>query len=113
MTSPLATILARGYFPKELPPPFNTKLFGAFAETAPAVFHLDTSKKGLKGNLVSRPAIHNLARTGTLRRKLTIPNPVNQYQVARALAEGWAELKALCKQSPISLTRRATSGISA
>lgn len=104
MISPLATILARGYFPKELPPPFNTKLFGAFAKTAPEVFHLDTSKKGSKGNLVSRPAIHNLARTGTLRRKLTIPNPVNQYQVARAVAEGWAELKAVCKQSPISLT---------
>lgn len=104
MTSPLSTILARGYFPKELPPPFNTKSFGVFAETAPAVFHLDTSKQGSKSNLVSRPAIHNLARTGTLRRKLTITNPVNQYQVARAVAEGWTELKAVCKQSPISLT---------
>ncbi len=104
MTSPLATILARGYFPKELPPPFNTKLFGAFAETAPADFHLDTSKKGSKSNLVSRPAVHNLARTGTLRRKLTIPNPVNQYQTARAVVEGWAKLKATCMLSPISLT---------
>lgn len=92
MTAPLTTTRARGYFPKELPPPFNTKLFGAFAETAPAVFYLDTTKKGSKGNLVSRPAIHNLARTGTLRRKLTIPNPVNQYQIARAVAEGWGEL---------------------
>jgi len=104
MPSPLANILARGYFPKELPPPFNTKLFGAFAETAPAVFHLDTTKKGIKTNLVSRPAIHNQARTGTLRRKLTIPNPVNQYQVSRAVAEGWPELKVACALSPISLT---------
>ena len=104
MTSPLANILARGYFPKELPPPFNTKLFGAFAETAPPVFHLDTSKKGSKGNLVSRPAVHNLARTGTLRRKLTIPNPVNQYQIASAVAQGWPELKSACALSPISLT---------
>jgi hypothetical protein len=104
MPSPLATLLARGYFPKELPPPFNTKLFGAFSETAPAVFYLDTSKKGIKKNLISRPAIHNQARTGTLRRKLTIPNPVNQYQVARAVTEGWPELKAACRLSPISLT---------
>jgi hypothetical protein len=36
MTSPLSHLLARGYFPKELPPPFNTKSFGTFAETAPA-----------------------------------------------------------------------------
>ena len=104
MTSPLANILAHGYFPKELPPPFNTKLFGAFAETAPAAFRLETTRTGSKGNLVSRPAVHNQARTGTLRRKLTIPNPVNQYQVASAVAEGWAELKSACMASLISLT---------
>lgn len=104
MASPLSIILARGYFPKELPPPFNTKSFGAFADTAPAAFHLDTTKKGIKNNLTTRAAVHNLARTGTLRRKLTIPNPVNQYQIARAVAEGWAELKAACVVSTISLT---------
>jgi len=104
MTSPLSHILARGYFPKELPPPFNTKSFGTFADTAPAVFHLDTTKKGIKNNLTTRSAIHNLARTGTLRRKLTIPNPVSQYQIARAVAEGWVELKSACVKSPFSLT---------
>lgn len=104
MTSPLSQILARGYFPKELPSPFNTKSFGAFAEAAPVAFYLDTTKKGSKNNLTTRPAIHNLARTGTLRRKLTIPNPVNQYQIARAVAEGWAALKSACLKSPFSLT---------
>lgn len=104
MTSPLANILARGYFPKESPPPFNTKSFGAFAETAPAAFHLDTTRTGSKGNLVSRPPVHNQARTGTLRRKLTIPNPVKSDQVASAAAEGWAELKSACMALPISLT---------
>lgn len=79
MASPLSIILARGYFPKELPPPFNTKSFGAFADTAPAAFHLDITKKGIKNNLTTRAAVHNLARTGTLRRKLTIPSPVNQF----------------------------------
>lgn len=103
--SPLANILARGYFPKELPPPFNTRSFGAFADSAAAsILHLDISKKGLNKNFTSRPAIHNQARSGTLRRKLTIPNPVNQYQIARAIAEGWGELRAACALSPISLT---------
>lgn len=105
MSSPLGNILSRGYFPKELPPPFNTELFGAFAETAPKFFQLDTTRNASKNNLVSRPAVHNLARTGTLRRKLTIPNPVNQYQIARAIAEGWKELKATCNKSTISLTK--------
>src|SRR5690606_37834113 len=104
MPSSLTILLTRGYCPKELPPPFNTKLFGVFSETAPTVFHLDTSKRGIKKNFISRPAIHNQARTGTLRRKLTIPNPINQYQVARAVVEGWPELKAACLLSPISLT---------
>lgn len=105
MTSPLSIILARGYFPKELPPPFNTRSFGTFADTAPAtVLKLDTTKKGVKKNQTSRPAIHNLARSGTLRRKLTIPNPVNQYQVTRAIADGWGSLKPHCAASPLSLT---------
>lgn len=104
MASPLSQILARGYFPKELPPPFNTRSFGAFAEMASADFQLDTAKNAGKNNLTTRPAIHNLARTGTLRRKLTIPNPVNQYQVARAVSEGWGVLKSACVVSPISLT---------
>lgn len=103
MTTPLSNLLARGYFPKELPPPFNTKTFGAFAATPPAaVLELDTAKT--KNNLTTRPAIHNLARVGTLRRKLTIPNPVNQYQVARAVTQGWGELKYACAASPFSLT---------
>ena len=105
MTSPLSNLLSRGYFPKELPPPFNTKSFGSFAGSAPAaVMNLDTSNKGINSNFLSRPAVHNLARAGTLRRKLTIPNPVNQYQVAQAIVQGWAEIKALCASSPISLT---------
>ncbi len=104
MTSPLSNLLARGYFPKELPPPFNTRSFGAFADTAPADLHLDTSKEGMRSNLTTQPAIHNLARSGTLRRKLTIPNPVNQYQVARAIVDGWKNLKRICNQSPFSLT---------
>lgn len=104
MNSPLSNILARGYFPKELPPPFHTKSFGAFADTSAAsVMALDLSKKGVKKNVCSVPATHNLARSGTLRRKLTIPNPVNQYQVTWVVAHNWAKLKAACK-SQISLT---------
>jgi hypothetical protein len=105
VTSPLENILARGYFPKELPPPFNTKTFGTFSGTTSAtVLELDTTKRGIKKNHVSRPSTHNLARSGTLRRKLTIPNPVNQYQVARAVVDGWKSLKSLCLTSPFSLT---------
>lgn len=105
MGSPLSNILARGYFPKELPPPFNTHSFAAFSDTSSAsTLALDTSKKGQKKNFTSRSGVHNQARAGTLRRKLTIQNPVNQYQITRAVVEGWFELKRACAKSSISLT---------
>lgn len=105
MGSPLSNILARGYFPKELPPPFNTISFAQFSDTSAAsALALDISGKGLARNFTSRAGLHNQARAGTLRRKLTIQNPVNQYQITRAVVEGWSDLKLACAKSPISLT---------
>ncbi len=101
----VSSLLSRGYFPSELPPSFNTRSFGQFAGTAAAAtLKLDLSKKGVKNNVVTRPATHNLARAGRLRRKLTIPNPINQYQVARAIVEGWADIELACGKSTMSLT---------
>ena len=57
MTSPLAIILSHGYFPKEVPPQFNTEVLRGLRRDGPAVFHLDATKKGSKGNLVSRPTV--------------------------------------------------------
>lgn len=109
-------ILGHGYFPKELPPPFNTKTFAAaVAGGLPNDWALNTGKPS-KANpaFVSNPAIHNLARAGTLRRKLSIPNPVNQYQVAQEIINGWHEIKKFTRQSTISLTsptyKKARSG---
>ena len=105
MPTPLFHLLARGYFPKELPPPFNTRSFGAFADTPEAsILALNLTKRGVNKNFTSRGVVHNQARSGTLRRKLTIPNPVNQYQIARAVVESWWNLKRACGVSSISLT---------
>jgi hypothetical protein len=74
MASPLLTLLAKGYFPKELAPPFNTRSFAAFCDASvPGAFELNTRR--LRENVFSRPASHNLARAGTLRRELCIPIP--------------------------------------
>lgn len=99
-------LLGRGYFPKELPPPFNTKTFAvAVAGGLPNDWALITGKTS-KANpaFVSNPAIHNLARAGTLRRKLSIPNPVNQYQVTQEIINGWREIQKFTRRSTISLT---------
>jgi hypothetical protein len=106
LASALCTLLARGYFPKELPPPFTTASFAAAVELGvPAGFNLLLSRP-TKANpaYVTSPSIHNLARAGTLRRKLGIPNPVNQYQIAVEVLKGWKEISRHCRRSDVSLT---------
>lgn len=106
MPTALGTLLSRGYFPRELPPPFGSSAFAAVVEAGlPSHFDLLLTKP-TKSNpaFVTSPSVHNLARAGTLRRKLSIPNPVNQYQVAAQVLAGWKELSKHCRQSWISLT---------
>ena len=73
MSLTLETLLSRGYLPQELPPPF--------ASEALAKFVVAEKPKGFP--FVSNPArtsipeVFNLARTGTLRRELSILNPIH------------------------------------
>ena len=74
----LRQLLTNGYFPRELPPPFNTRDFATF---------IARSKKATRDVfLTDKPATkcakHNLPRSGTLRRSLRIPNPVSFLQLA-------------------------------
>ena len=62
----LNALLEKGYFPRELPPPFNTRAFGTFAANSTTAW---------PKSRWTRCARHNLARPGGLRRPLGIPNP--------------------------------------
>ena len=90
-------LASRGYFPIELPPPFNTRSYGALMASAPpAVFNADKA---------SRPVTHNLKREGLLRRQLSIPNPVNFYQLASLVAANWNQLSQHCNASTVSISK--------
>jgi hypothetical protein len=106
MATALARILGRGYFPKELPPPFQTLSFAAAVDAGlpPSFELLLTRPTRANPAFITSPGIHNLARAGTLRRRLSIPNPVNQYQLAAQVVAGWREIARFCRRSPISLT---------
>lgn len=106
MPTALGRILGRGYFPKELPPPFQTQSFAAAVENGlPSSFNLLlTRPTRVHPAFVSNPVIHNLARAGTLRRRLSIPNPINQYQLTVEILKGWREISRLCGKTPMSLT---------
>ncbi len=98
MTLTLTKLLERGYFPRELPPPFRTRQYATFAASRPIPFpHAP--------NQTSRPEIFNLARTGTLRRPLSILNPIQFYRLASYVVTNWSALQAHANASPFSLTR--------
>ena len=98
-------ILARGYLPKELPPPFTSESLAtavqANRQNLPANF---SCTPGNQGNVRSRPTVHNLARVGILRRRLSIPNPINYFQLADLIDTNQQALLQHVTSSKFSLT---------
>ena len=98
-------ILARGYLPKELPPPFTSGSLAtavqANRQNLPIKF---SCTPGQPGNVTSRPAVHNLARVGILRRKLSIPNPISYFQLAEVIDNHQQTLIGHVANSNLSLT---------
>jgi hypothetical protein len=114
----LADILARGYFPKELPNPFITTSF-ASAVTAPGIVLPEGFNHQPKG-ITGKPIKYSHARGGLLRRQLCIPNPVLHYLLCCELFNNWTDLQpfiagtALSATNPIfSTTGRAIQGAQA
>jgi hypothetical protein len=85
---------AQGYLPKELPPIFSSRVFASVADELPS---------GPTG--WTKPSVHNLARPGTVRRRLLVPNPFPQHRLNEALTNNWEELNASLDRSALSASR--------
>lgn len=105
----VAALLGRGYFPKELPPPFQTGTLADKAATIKpkwAALRAAMSRKDRdKHPYPSHPILFDMARKGHARRTLSIPNVVNQYFLTEEIAERWNQLKQLIDGSSLSLTK--------
>lgn len=91
-------LIKRGYFPKELPPPFNTTLLA----------NLALSSKTLLNNCPKKPTklyYHNHVRYGSLRRKLGIPNPAYFLQLCDVIHEKWSEIQQIISKSKYSKSK--------
>ena len=91
--------LKYGYFPKELPPPFNSK---SYAEK--------TSSDGIPDCLVNpqkkgKVSVYNLARPGSLRRILGIPNPIHHYSLVKVIVDNWGALESHFNSGTFSNTK--------
>ncbi len=91
----LQSLLARGYFPRELPPPFTTQNFAAYA----------VNNTGSWPARRTQCVRHNLARPGGLRRPLSIPNPHAFFRLADLLVSNWATIRAHTWRSRMSASR--------
>ncbi len=91
-------LISRGYFPKELPPPFNTNSFADLA----------SSSTTLLNSCSKNPAklyYHNHVRYGSFRRKLGIPNPVSFLQISHLIEENWSNIQQIINKSKFTKSK--------
>lgn len=91
-------LIARGYFPKELPPPFKTNYLADFA-TSRTISFPNPQKKTAK--LYS----HNHVRYSSLRRNLGIPNPIFFLELSHLLDINWATISQITSHSSFSKSK--------
>ncbi len=99
-------LLQRGYFPQELPPPFETTSLGlAITAQASSLSHPFICDPQSRQQFISHSGKLNLARAGTLRRILGLPNPINYIQLAYVISSEWQQLIQHIHQSNVSLSK--------
>ncbi len=94
----LHPFLSRGFFPRELPPPFTTEPFASA---------ISKNKRRLPSSFTSdrkfaKLCQHSVARVNLLRRRMSIPNPVLYYNLCLEIADNWDDLRSHCLKSDIS-----------
>lgn len=97
-----STLLARGYFPKELPPAFFTELFAKFATTK--IGRSTIAKYKPAGNF-TECVKYQLARPGLDRRELRTPHPASFAGLAELTAKHFGRLLKRASSSTISRSR--------
>lgn len=91
--SKFGQLIGHGFLPAELPPPFkSTSLEAAFPSVSSlsVLFSAANPRK-----FTSKPSTHSLARVGSIRRTLSIPNPISYMLLAESIATNWHICKSI------------------
>lgn len=83
-------LLGRGYFPRQLPPPFNTEDFADAVDTLPKKFRdviIDNTHEK-----IGQVCKYSLARPGQLRRVFGMPNPAHHYLMSLQSAGAFVDM---------------------
>ena len=103
-------LVTYGYFPAEIPPPFNTiKLGDIFSKKRPDQFEVIVNQwhnKDRRTNIPgSKCCLFSVPRIKNLRRHIGIPNPLYQIILCSYIEKNWKEIKKHIKKSSISISR--------
>lgn len=101
----LHDLLSKGYFPIELPPPFNT---ASYADAIVNNYSTSLIRRFQTTPRFSMMCVHNLVRSGGLRRNLSIPNPKHFFLLADHIVNNWTNHLSAAQFSPFSLTKPVT-----
>ncbi|WP_374600539.1 RNA-directed DNA polymerase [Brevundimonas sp.] len=93
----LKRLLGRGYFPTELPPTFTTEDFANSTTKLRSAWDVEKILA-----FRTKPEHYSIPRYGHARRSLSIVNPVNQFAVAKIIADNWPDIEKRLKRSSTS-----------
>ncbi len=93
----LHDLLNRGYFPKELPPPFDTSSYALAISS-----NIATIPRSFLEAPSAEYSSYNLARAGTLRRRLSVLNPIPYFKLCHEIQTRWPKIDAEIKKTPLA-----------
>lgn len=112
----LEPLLRKGYFPKELPPPFSTKYFAKNFDTIDKYWN-DKKAELIRTNpeiysekykgkyQTSKCVLYTLPKQKFSRRFLEIPNPFHHSILCKTICDNWTKIDDFYKISVISLSK--------
>jgi hypothetical protein len=98
-------LLKSGYFPKELPPPFESKTFSDKIATIKTQWDSVSSPFQRPEKLKyseSKWVVFSIPKVQLSRRIINIPNPLHQSKLSATIADKWTEIDNIFKKSTIS-----------
>ncbi len=96
----LVTLLAKGYFPEELPPPFKTDIYAdAILNNIYNLPNTFTDRR-----LTAKIAPHSVARVDILRRPIGISNPILFFNLCKDIISNWGSLATHYAHSSIAVS---------
>ncbi|WP_219907738.1 RNA-directed DNA polymerase [Aphanothece hegewaldii] len=101
-------LLGKGYFPKELPPPFTSQKlahkYSSINSLWASIFNA-LSRSDKKVYRDSRCLSFSIPKVGFSRRQISLPNPLHQSILSDSICKNWSEIEKIYLCSPLSTSR--------